>query len=108
MSEKIEKLKAAIEQLEERGEPVREALAELRAILDEKPGHPGREALDKTIDHTLDHLDRRDASVPHDGTPGPSSHWEQLAQEVEEWEDHHPGFTLSIGRIAHALSLAGL
>lgn len=99
MKKEIEEIREALKAIDAYDEETGEALASLEEALDEIDQHPALGRLQETITGTGERVRSREKS---------SESWDSLREHLDEWEDHHPGLVLSVGKVARVLAVLGL
>ncbi|MEM1441132.1 MAG: hypothetical protein AAGF67_02240 [Verrucomicrobiota bacterium] len=99
MKKEIEEIRDALKSIGSYDDESREALESLEHALDEIDQHPALGRVEETISGTSASVREGEAT---------SEHWESLKEHLEEWEDHHPGLVLSVGKMARVLAVLGL
>lgn len=105
MREKISKLTEKFE--ESHRSDLSDAFNRLADEVDSRESYPGQIHIDHLLDGSI--ADLEESGEEEEAVDRfLSKKWGELAEELEEWEDEHPGVTLIIGHIARALAAAGL
>ncbi|MDF1657779.1 MAG: hypothetical protein P1U58_09210 [Verrucomicrobiales bacterium] len=99
MKKEIEEIREALKSLDAYDEETGEALRSLEDALDEIDQHPALGKVQETITGTSVRMRTQEKTAES---------WESLKEHLDEWEDHHPGLVLSVGKMARVLAVLGL
>ncbi len=109
MDKLVKKIKDELARIPGSGEAndeaeVNEALDQIDSSLDMLKGHPHSGGIHEALSKAVDHLD--EDSENEEGAVSKILH--RLTDELNEYEDAHPGATLLVSRLANALAVYGL
>lgn len=102
MKDELEKIRTALEAIGAYDESTREALMSLEDAIDEIDLHPELERIHGVVGETAIGISEREG----DGLI--SKRWHELKDHLESWEEHHPGTTVIVGKVADAFAVIGL
>lgn len=99
MRKEIEEIREALQLIHAYNHESEEALRSLEEAIDEIDQHPALGKVEETLSKTAPLVRaKRNAAET----------WQSLTEHLEEWEDHHPGLVLSVGKVARAFAVLGL
>ncbi len=104
MFQEIEAIRKALRQLNALDDEAKEALATLETALSEIDHHPATGRVREVVAETAGALSEESAP----GESGLAEKWEELKDQVDEWEAEHPRLVLAIGRVSNSLAAFGL
>ncbi|MDF1825193.1 MAG: hypothetical protein P1U68_11155 [Verrucomicrobiales bacterium] len=99
MKKEIEEIREALKAIDAYDEETGDALDSLEKALDEIDQHPALGKLQETISGTSERMRSQEKSAES---------WDSLKDQLDEWEDEHPGLVLSVGKMARVLAVLGL
>jgi len=104
MLKEIEEIRRALSDMNALDDEAREALATLEAAVAEIDRHPASERVKGVVADTAGALSG-DEAKPAEGL---AAKWEELKDQVADWEQEHPTIVLAIGRVSNSLAAFGL